>query len=342
MEYEMLLTEDTVKQDGGTTRRKFLTIASGLCFGAFLPIPVLGYCKNEILNTKDQIYDAEKLPFGYTENEDQGLANIKVVGIGEAGLKIVDQILDADLEGVGFIAINNDAEALGNSKAFIRLLTGDGLLQGQAACSDPKSYGQSVFDDPGTVIKALRGSDIVFVIAGLGETEREAVQVMASTCKVLGAVTIALVAMPFSTEGEDRIRQAEEELGVLMETADVVIQVPSEKTRAPISTKPLLMEVFQSADRMLTESADSISNLIAMVQSLDLDVEAVPEVLSKALMPNAGIEKGTWTTAGTAMRRYYEYRKECAIVDARMILNWLTGEVRLTIVNQTLKEAGLA
>jgi cell division protein FtsZ len=208
-------------------------------------------------------------------------ARIKVVGVGGGGSNAVNRMVAAGLDGVEFIIANTDLQALRLNAAPNKLQIGAKLTKGLGAGADPNVGRQAALEDTEKLIEALDGADMVFVTTGLGGgTGTGAAPVIASLASELGALTIAVVTKPFRFEGKKRQVQAERGLDELRECVDTVITIPNERLLATIARTTSLTEAFTSADDVLRQAIQGISDLILVPGLINLDFADVKTIMS--------------------------------------------------------------
>src|SRR5688500_13126430 len=206
-------------------------------------------------------------------------ARIKVVGVGGGGSNAVNRMARAGLDGVEFIVANTDLQALKLNAAPHKLQIGSKLTKGLGAGADPNVGRQAALEDTEKLIEALDGADMVFVTTGLGGgTGTGAAPVIASLASELGALTIAVVTKPFKFEGRKRQLQAERGLDELRECVDTVITIPNERLLATIGRSTSLNEAFTSADDVLRQAIQGISDLILVPGLINLDFADVKTI----------------------------------------------------------------
>jgi len=226
--------------------------------------------------------------FTYVENEKS--AKIKVIGVGGAGGNAINNMIDAKLQGVKFIAANTDAQALEISKAPVKLQLGEKLTEGLGAGADPQVGRDAALENSQAIISALEDSHMVFITAGLGGgTGTGAAPIIAEICKELGALTVAVVSKPFSFEGKRRARQAQEGIEALKEFADTVITIPNDRLRGLAAKNATMIDMFRKADEILLHSVRGITDLIMMPGLVNLDFADVRTTMSKAGLAIMGI-----------------------------------------------------
>jgi len=208
-------------------------------------------------------------------------ARIKVIGIGGGGSNAVNRMVAAGLDGVEFIVANTDLQALQLNAAPVKLQIGAKLTKGLGAGADPNVGRQAALEDTEKLIEALDGADMVFVTTGLGGgTGTGAAPVIASLASELGALTIAVVTKPFKFEGNKRQMQAARGLDELRECVDTVITIPNERLLATIARNTSLNEAFSSADDVLRQAIQGISDLILVPGMINLDFADVKTIMS--------------------------------------------------------------
>src|SRR5687767_14861196 len=208
-------------------------------------------------------------------------ACIKVVGVGGGGSNAVNRMVAAGLDGVEFIVANTDLQALRFNAAHNKIQIGGKLTKGLGAGADPNVGRQAALEDTEKLIEALDGADMVFVTTGLGGgTGTGAAPVIASLASELGALTIAVVTKPFKFEGKKRAIQAERGLEELRECVDTVITIPNERLLSTIARNTSLTDAFASADDVLRQAIQGISDLILVPGLINLDFADVKTIMS--------------------------------------------------------------
>ncbi len=236
-------------------------------------------------------------------------ARIKVVGVGGGGSNAVNRMVAAGLDGVEFIVANTDLQALRMNAAPNKLQIGAKLTKGLGAGADPNVGRQAALEDTEKLIEALDGADMVFVTTGLGGgTGTGAAPVIASLASELGALTIAVVTKPFKFEGRKRQIQAERGLDELRECVDTVITIPNERLLATIARTTSLTDAFTSADDVLRQAIQGISDLILVPGLINLDFADVKTIMSGmgfAIM-GTGLAEGEGRAMAAANARHLE------------------------------------
>ena len=208
-------------------------------------------------------------------------ARIKVVGVGGGGSNAVNRMVQAGLDGVEFIVANTDLQAIKLNAAPHKIQIGAKLTKGLGAGADPNIGRQAALEDTEKLIEALDGADMVFVTTGLGGgTGTGAAPVIASLASELGALTIAVVTKPFKFEGKKRQAQADRGLEELRDCVDSVITIPNERLLATIARSTSLNDAFTSADDVLRQAIQGISDLILVPGLINLDFADVKTIMS--------------------------------------------------------------
>ncbi|OBA71316.1 cell division protein FtsZ [Mycobacterium sp. 1554424.7] len=211
------------------------------------------------------------------------LAVIKVVGIGGGGVNAVNRMIEQGLKGVEFIAINTDAQALLMSDADVKLDVGRDSTRGLGAGADPEVGRRAAEDAKDEIEELLRGADMVFVTAGEGGgTGTGGAPVVASIARKLGALTVGVVTRPFSFEGKRRGNQAESGIAALRESCDTLIVIPNDRLLQMGDAAVSLMDAFRSADEVLLNGVQGITDLITTPGLINVDFADVKGIMSGA------------------------------------------------------------
>lgn len=211
------------------------------------------------------------------------VAAIKVVGVGGGGTNAVNRMVEASIEGVEFIAINTDAQALQMCEADVKIHVGGELTQGLGSGADPEVGVEALERSRDEVKKVLRGADMVFITAGEGGgTGTGAAPEIATVGREVGALTIGIVTRPFSFEGTKRNIQAEEGIRRLREAADTLIVVPNDRLLQVVDKNTSLLEAFAVADDVLRQGVQSICDLINVPGLINLDFADVRTIMRGA------------------------------------------------------------
>ena len=215
-----------------------------------------------------------------------GAAVIKVVGVGGAGNNAVDRMIESEIKGVEFIAVNTDRQQLvQKSKAGTKIQIGEKITKGLGAGANPDIGAQAAEENKSEIEEALRGADMVFVTAGMGGgTGTGAAPMVAGIAKEMGILTIGVVTKPFTFEGKKRLSQADRGIESLKSKVDTLVIIPNDKLLQIIDRKTSIMEAFKMADDVLRQGVQGISDLIAVTGLVNLDFADV-----KTIMLNSGV-----------------------------------------------------
>ena len=212
------------------------------------------------------------------------LAVIKVVGVGGGGTNAVNRMVDAGLKGVEFIAVNTDAQALQMTDADIKLQIGGQLTRGLGAGANPDMGMAAANESRDEIKESLKGADMVFVTAGEGGgTGTGAAPVIAEIAKhEVGALTVGVVTRPFTFEGSQRSRQAEDGIQRLREQVDTLIVIPNEKLLGIVERRTSILDAFREADNVLRQGVQGITDLITIPGLINLDFADVRTIMHDA------------------------------------------------------------
>ncbi|MEK6255381.1 MAG: cell division protein FtsZ, partial [Gemmatimonadales bacterium] len=215
------------------------------------------------------------------ERETTRNARMKVVGVGGAGGNAVNRMIDENLYGVEFVAINTDAQALSNCSAHLSLQVGRKLTRGLGAGARPEVGRQAIAENEEEVRRALEGADLVFVTAGMGGgTGTGAAPRVGQIASEMGALVIAIVTRPFNFEGKKRMRHAEMGLRDLRRSVDTMIVVPNEKLLSVVGKGTTFRAALKKADEVLLHATQGISDLISVTGEVNVDFADVRTVMS--------------------------------------------------------------
>ena len=214
--------------------------------------------------------------------QSESFARIKVVGVGGGGCNAVNRMIAEGLQGIEFITINTDAQALLKSKADVRVRIGDKATRGLGAGGDPRVGKAAAEESAEDLYEVLKGADMVFVTAGMGGgTGTGAAPIVAQIAKEIGALTIGVVTRPFSFEGTTRARSAEEGSMALKAHADTLIVIPNDRLLQIDNRNSGLNEAFRLADDVLRQGIQGISELITIPGLINLDFADVRTIMSQ-------------------------------------------------------------
>jgi cell division protein FtsZ len=232
--------------------------------------------------------------FELEENVNIG-ANIKVVGVGGGGSNAVTTMIEGGMSGVDFVVANTDIQALNSSKASQKIQLGADLTKGLGAGANPDVGRRSAIESYNQIVEHLKGSDMVFVTAGMGGgTGTGGAPIVAKIARELGALTIGVVTKPFVFEGKKRGKHAEGKLAELKENVDALIVIPNQKLLSISSDKTPLIDTFKKADEVLLQAVKGISDLINIRGLINLDFADI-----RTVMANKGLAlMGTGSAKG--------------------------------------------
>ena len=273
------------------------------------------------------------------EQQGEPIARIKVIGVGGGGSNAVNRMIDEGIQGVEFITVNTDAQALVQAKAKSRLRLGDKLTRGLGAGGDPEIGRKAAEESADELYNALKGSDMVFVTAGMGGgTGTGAAPVVAQVAKESGALTIGVVTRPFTFEGMRRMQSAEQGIGKLKEHADTLIVIPNDRLLQIADKRASLQDAFRLADDVLHQGIQGISELITIPGLINLDFADVRAIMSEggAALMAVGTGSGDEKAKKAAETAISSQLLDITIDGARGVLFNVTGGPNMTLfeVNQ--------
>lgn len=262
------------------------------------------------------------------------LAVIKVIGVGGGGNNAVNRMIEHGVQGVDFIAVNTDAQALNLSKAEYKLQIGGKLTRGLGAGANPEVGKKAAEESREQLEEVLRGADMVFVTAGMGGgTGTGAAPVIASIARDLGALTVGVVTRPFTFEGRKRQTQAVGGISTMKESVDTLIVIPNDKLLQIVDKSTPMLEAFREADNVLRQGVQGISDLIATPGLINLDFADVKTIMSdkgSALM-GIGIAAGDNRAVEAAKKAISSPLLETSIDGAKGVIMNITGGSNLSL-----------
>ena len=263
-------------------------------------------------------------------------ARIKVIGVGGGGGNAVNRMVRTGLDGVEFIVANTDLQALRSNAASVKLQIGSKLTKGLGAGADPNTGRNAALEDTDMILQALDGADMIFVTTGLGGgTGTGAAPVIASLASELGALTVAVVTKPFKFEGKKRLLQAERGLEALRDCVDTIITIPNERLLTIIDRSTPLTAAFCTADDVLRQAIQGISDLILVPGLINLDFADVKTIMSGMglAMMGTGVAEGEDRAVEAARRAISSPLLEGASVNgARGVIINVTGGSDLSLM----------
>jgi cell division protein FtsZ len=267
---------------------------------------------------------------------------IRVVGVGGAGTNAVNRMVEAEVEGVEFLAINTDLQSLQQSTADITLHIGAELTRGLGSGSDANVGRQAAMDDYDRVKALLKGSDMIFITAGAGGgTGTGAAPIVARIAREVGALTVAIVTKPFGFEGSRRAEQADHGVEALAEEVDTLIVVPNNRLLTVLDKQTAMVEAFRVADDVLRQGVQGISDLVTLPGLINLDFADVRTIMSDAgnALLGIGMGFGENRASEAAAQAVASPLLETSMEGARSILLSITGgrDLSLWEVNEAAK-----
>jgi cell division protein FtsZ len=267
---------------------------------------------------------------------------LRVVGVGGAGVNAVNRMVEAEVEGVEFLAINTDLQSLQLSAAHETLHIGDGITRGLGSGSDPDLGRRAAREEYDRIKAMLRGSDMVFIAAGAGGgTGTGAAPIVAQISRELGALTVGIITRPFQFEGSRRRAQAEAGIEALADEVDTLIVVPNNRLLSVLDRGVSMVEAFRVADDVLRQGVQGISDLVTLPGLINLDFADVRTIMADAGNALLGIGMGTGERRAidAAEQAVASPLLETSMEGARSILLSITGgnDISLWEVNEAAK-----
>ncbi len=269
---------------------------------------------------------------------DPPAASIKVIGVGGAGNNAVNRMVQYGLRGVEFIAINTDKQALDLSRAKQRIQIGEKLTKGLGAGADPQIGSRAAKENADAISAALKGSDMVFVTAGMGGgTGTGAAPIIAGISRSLGILTVGVITRPFSFEGRQRARNADMGIADFQGNVDTLIVIPNDRLLAVAGKSTSMLDAFRMSDDVLRQGIQGISDLISMPSLINLDFADVRAVMANSGMAHMGIGVGTGENRAVdaARQAVNSPMLETSIQGATAILFNITGGSEMSLMEVT-------
>ncbi len=227
------------------------------------------------------------------ESELQG-AQIKVIGVGGGGNNAVDRMIEKGLDGVEFITVNTDHQALARSGAPTKIQIGEKMTRGLGAGANPEIGTKSAEESKDEILEAIKGADMLFITAGMGGgTGTGAAPVIAGIAKEQGILTVGVVTKPFSFEGRKRMINAEKGIMELKQNVDTLVVIPNDKILQVIDKKTTMVEAFSKADDVLQQGVQGITDLISNPGIINLDFADVRTIMNNKGVAHMGIGRAT-------------------------------------------------
>lgn len=277
---------------------------------------------------------ATSIPGWFRRGRRPEARSILVVGVGGGGGNAVDRMVDVGLPGVGFVAVNTDAQALRESRAELRLRIGDAVTRGLGSGGDPEIGRRAAEEDADRIGRAVAGADLVFVTAGLGGgTGSGAAPIVAKKAREGGSLTIAVVTKPFDFEGTPRRDVAEDAAERLLAEVDAMITVPNDRVGDAIDQNVSALEAFRIVDEVLLKAVEGIVDLLTAPGLINLDFADVRSVVQGAGPALIGLGQG-WgdgRAVEAARQAASSPLLEASIHGARGILFHITGPADMSL-----------
>ena len=227
-------------------------------------------------------------------NEFEEVTQIKVIGVGGGGGNAINRMIEANVQGVEFIAINTDKQVLSNSRATHKIQIGEKVTCGQGAGARPEIGKKAAEESSDIIEEALAGTDMVFITAGMGGgTGTGAAPVIARMAKDKGILTVGIVTKPFEFEGRRRMQQAEVGISELAQHVDSLVVIPNERLKLVSDQKLTFLNAFNIADDVLRQGVQSISELIKIPGLINLDFADVTSVMKDAGHAHMGVGRAS-------------------------------------------------
>jgi cell division protein FtsZ len=284
--------------------------------------------------SSDRSGEAAPLPYQPPAPEAVGSPQLRVVGVGGAGVNAVNRMIEAEVAGVEFMAINTDAQSLQQSDADRTLQIGADLTRGLGSGSDPERGRNAAMEDYDRIKGMLKGADMVFITAGEGGgTGTGGAPVVARIARELGALTVGIVSKPFGFEGSRRARAAEQGIEALGDEVDTLIVVPNNKLLSVLDKQTSMTEAFRVADDVLRQGVQGISDLITLPGLINLDFADVRTIMSDAgpALLGIGMGHGEKRATDAAAQAASSPLLETTLEGARSILLSITGGSDLSL-----------
>ena len=262
------------------------------------------------------------------DEEMMNITNIKVIGVGGGGGNAVNRMVAAGLQGVEFIAMNTDQQALLNSKATQKVQIGTKLTKGRGAGADPEIGQRAAEESKDEIANALKGAQRAFITAGMGGgTGTGAAPVVAEVAHDLGILTVGIVTKPFAFEGRRKMSLAEQGIAALLMHVDSLIVIPNERLKLISQEKITLMNAFEAADNVLRQGVESISSLINIPAFINLDFADVRSIMKDAGYAHMGVgsAKGAGKAENAAKAAISSPLLETSIAGARGVIINITS-----------------
>ena len=265
-----------------------------------------------------------------TESGPENVVTIKVVGVGGAGNNVVNRMVKSGTQGIEYVAVNTDKQALAVSSADQKIQIGEKLTHGQGAGSDPDVGKRSAEESRNNIAKSLENADMVFITAGMGGgTGTGGAPIVAEITREQGILTVGVVTKPFGFEGRRRMQQAEKGIEELQGKVDSLVIIPNERLKHATDQKITFANAFEIADDVLRQAVQSISDLIRDTGFINLDFADVTAIMKNAGMAHMGVGRaaGKGKAEEAARMAISSPLLETSIHGARGVLINVTGSM---------------
>lgn len=286
---------------------------------------------NNNYNGGNQDYNDEYIP---ETNIGEGIAKIKVIGVGGGGGNAINRMVLENVKGVEFITVNTDKQAMNLSRASEKIQIGEKLTKGLGAGANPDIGAQAAEESREEIAEMLKGADMVFVTAGMGGgTGTGAAPIIAQIAKEMGILTVGVVTKPFAFEGPQRMRSAERGLENLKQNVDTLVIIPNSKLLDIVDRNASITQAFAKADEVLKQGVQGISDLIAITGLINLDFADVKTIMAESGVAHMGIGRGSGENrAEDAAKQAIESPLlDTSIQGARRVLLNITGGPNMTL-----------
>ena len=261
-------------------------------------------------------------------------AEIKVIGIGGGGNNAVNRMITANLQGVDFVTVNTDSQALQLSRSDQKVQIGMKITKGLGAGANPEIGAKAAEESREELARVLKGADLVFVTAGMGGgTGTGGAPIVAEVAKEMGALTVGVVTRPFTFEGRKRAMQAEKGIAELKSKVDTLITIPNDRLLQVVDKDTTIHEAFRIADDVLRQGVQGISDVIAVPGLINLDFADVKTIMSNAGSALMGIGQATGKdrAVNAACKAISSPLLENSIEGAKGVLLNITSGINLTL-----------
>jgi cell division protein FtsZ len=267
---------------------------------------------------------------------------LRVVGVGGGGVNAVNRMIEAEVAGVEFIAVNTDQQSLQQSGAHLTISIGEALTRGLGSGSDPSIGRRAAMEEYDRIKSLLKGSDMIFITAGAGGgTGTGAAPVVARIAREVGALTVGIVTKPFGFEGSRRRSQADDGVQALADEVDTLIVVPNDRLLSVLDRGTSMVDAFRVADDVLRQGVQGISDLVTLPGLINLDFADVRTIMSDAgsALLGIGMGIGDRRAIDAAEQAVASPLLETSMEGARSILLSITGGANLSLweVNEAAK-----